>query len=498
MFFYQFLSTKRLLLFVAALSLCSCSRKPDQSFDPLLFYQREELPQDFVDLSPWLRQTLSSVHIVDSNGMTQTHSIKERLRSFVRLNPLENQPYKQLTLLYKSKRSEPMGILASYYPNGNIMQLLTTFNGSARGIYCEWHDNGQLSLKGRVVGGKPILGEVAQDEYLFDGTCYAWNQHGEIVAQIEYDGGKRNGDYITYHAPNKLWYKATYKDGKLEGNLSEYTSEGYLLRDEWYKNDLLHGSSKRYHSNGRLQGKETYTMGSLKSAHYWCFEGKSYTPKVENFEGVQIGFEHTEPARLMQIKRGRVEGKVYEFNAFGELAAEYQLHQDYKEGISIDYYTKKMPTQQGLTQLTLALRGKILFEPHFWKERYYDDLDWDLVRKSHGSAPHFCLMWSAGLIQGKSITWYPNGVIKAEREIIEEASHGQFNTYYVNGDLRSTERYDRGVLLTGQYWRIGDTQAISQIEGGKGVAIIFDDHGYNRSEIQYTEGVPSLPVSSQR
>lgn len=495
---FKFFSFKHFLLLSLVFSLSSCSRKPEPSLDPLLYYQRENLSLGVVDLKPWLKNPLTAIHMVDINGMKQTYSSRERLKSFSRLDPLQNQPYQQLNLQYKNMRGESMGILARYYPSGSIMQLLTTFGGSARGIYCEWFENGQLRLKGRIVGGKASLGDQSQDDYLFDGICYAWNEHGDIVAQIEYDGGKRSGDYITYHEPNKLWYKTTYKDNKLEGNLTEYTPEGHLLLDEWYKNGLLHGQSKRYYSNGRLQAKESYTMGSLKSAYYWSYEGENYTPRVENYAGVQLCFKGTKPMRFVQTQRGRPEGRVFEFNEFGELAAEYQLHQGLKEGLSIEYFIKDAPSERARTQVSLALFGKILFEPHFWKEFYWEDFDWDLVKKSHGSAPYITMMWSGGLLQGLAQTWYPSGQLQSEREILEETTHGRYNSYYYNGDLRAMERYEHGVLYTGRYWRLGDTDEVSHVEKGSGIATFFDDYGYNKHEVQYTEGTPSLPVSAQR
>lgn len=478
--------------------LSGCNKRPDLSLDPVSYYQQHaEQKFDVVDLSPWISQKLSAIHILDANGMSQTYSSKERLRNFAKLNPLSSQPYQQLLFQYKNPRGEPMGIIVRYYPSGTPMQLLTTFGGVARGIYCEWFENGQLRVKGTVVGGSPELNLGTREDYLFDGPCLAWNEEGAVIARIEYEGGKRHGNYITYHRGDQVWHRASYVNNNLEGSLCEYSPGGHLLVSESYQKGELDGASLRYYSNGSLQTSEEYEMGILIKGTYWGIDGSLAKPKVEQRQGVQVIFEQDLPMRLVQIQSGKAEGRVFEFNSFGELLAEYQLHQGLKEGTSIDYYVHEELTDRSKSQMARAMSGEFLDHLDFWEQRSKERFSWSNIRESLGSAPKVRLTWSSGLLRGLAQSWYENGQTQSQRELVDEKTHGSYTGYYHNGDLRMIEVYDHGVLVQGQYWKIGDTEVVSLVDNGSGVATFFDDYGYNKYEVRYTEGLPSLSVSSQ-
>src|SRR5262249_17266078 len=108
-------------------------------------------------------QKLISINIMDRNGLSETISAKDRLKTFESTNFLTSQPYqKVLRIFAKDKAGNSLSVITSYYPTGQIRQYLEAINGRANGRYLEWHPNGQKKLQSTVMGGVADLDEKSQ------------------------------------------------------------------------------------------------------------------------------------------------------------------------------------------------------------------------------------------------------------------------------------------------------------------------------------------------
>src|ERR1700730_8704143 len=126
---------------------------------------------------------LASVHIIDRNGFSETIGNKERLNQFQNINFLSSQPYQKVLRIYaRDSKGNIRSVVNTYHENGNPKQFLEILNARANGTYCEWHENGAMSVMTKVIGGQPDVTSAAEHSWLFDGISYAWNEEGELIA----------------------------------------------------------------------------------------------------------------------------------------------------------------------------------------------------------------------------------------------------------------------------------------------------------------------------
>jgi antitoxin component YwqK of YwqJK toxin-antitoxin module len=99
-------------------------------------------------------------------------------------------------------------------------------------------------------------------------------------------------------------------------------------------------------------------------------------------------------------------------------------------------------------------------------------------------------MWYEGVLQGPVKTWYDNGQLESQRDMSENQREGLLTAWYRNGSLMLVEEYEEDRLLHGEYYRMGEKTAVSQIENGKGVAMLFNPEGNFARKVSYQDGKP--------
>lgn len=67
---------------------------------------------------------------------------------------------------------------------------------------------------------------------------------------------------------------------------------------------------------------------------------------------------------------------------------------------------------------------------------------------------------------------------------------GFLTAWYSNGSLMLVEEYDSDKLIKGDYYRLGEKAAISQIDKGKGIATLFNSEGNFSRKVHYQDGKP--------
>ena len=137
---------------------------------------------------------VTSINIIDRNGMSETISSKERLSAFDKTDFLTPQPYQKVLRLYgRSENGDVRARITSYHPNGQVKQYLEAANNRAHGVYKEWFANGQRKVEAFVIGGMADLNTQAEASWLFDGTSLAWDEEGHLLAKIFYQKGDLEG-----------------------------------------------------------------------------------------------------------------------------------------------------------------------------------------------------------------------------------------------------------------------------------------------------------------
>ena len=82
---------------------------------------------------------------------------------------------------------------------------------------------------------------------------------------------RNDGPYEDYHDSGELWMKGSYSDGKEDGPFESFFKNG---QPEWvcsFAKGELHGPFESYHEDGQLESKGSYSHG--KKCGEWT-EGK--------------------------------------------------------------------------------------------------------------------------------------------------------------------------------------------------------------------------------
>jgi antitoxin component YwqK of YwqJK toxin-antitoxin module len=397
---------------------------------------------------------LSSIHIVDRNGLSETVSNKDRLEQYDKVNFVSPQPYQKVMRIYgRMPNGDIKATITTYHDNGQIRQYLEIVNNRAFGKYNEWYESGQLKIDAVVIGGEGDIGPSHEKTWVFDNICKAWNYDGCLEAEVKYDKGALEGDTIHYHANGNIWKRISFDKGVLHGSEEIYLQNGDLLQTNEYLNGQKHGNSTRYWHNGTISSQETYRNGKLDFGVYDDLKGTRIAT-VQDGEGYRALFGRMKLAELHEYRQGELDGEVQVFSENGSLYNSYHMKNGLKHGEEIEYFEMK--------------------------------------RYQTSPMPKLSVNWYQGGVQGSVKTWFPNGNQESQRQISKNQKNGLLTAWYEDGSLMMIEEYDHDNLLGGKYFKKGQKLPISKIRDGTGTATIFDSEGNYIRKIQYIKGVPSV------
>ena len=100
-----------------------------------------------VDMAP----VLTSINIVDRNGLTETINNPERLDKYGCVDFLQPQSYQKVLRIYsRDAEGNVPACITSYHSNGYPHQYLEVVNSRACGAYQEWYPNGSKKSMRRL------------------------------------------------------------------------------------------------------------------------------------------------------------------------------------------------------------------------------------------------------------------------------------------------------------------------------------------------------------
>lgn len=391
---------------------------------------------------------ITSINIIDRNGLSETISTKERLCTYEKTDFLTPQPYQKVLRVFGTKKNgDVRSCITSYHPNGEVKQYLEAINNRAHGPYAEWHPNGQRKIEATVIGGMADLNTTAEKSWLFEGVNRAWNSEGKLIAEIPYHKGVLEGEALYYHDNGKIWKRADYQGGLLSGTQEIYLEDGSLFQTTTYVAGKKEGTATRYWPSGQIAYEELYCDGRLEQGRYLDISG-TLVSTVEKGRGERALFGKEALHELHTYKNGEQEGEVRIFDDQGQLIRLYTCKSGLKQGAEIDYFPG---TSQRKLQLT----------------------------------------WDKGILQGTMKTWYPDGTLESQREMSQNKKNGLLTAWYKNGALMLVEEYESDKLVKGEYFRPGDKAPTSKIENGEGIATLFTPEGIFSQKVTYAHGKPA-------
>jgi len=414
------------------LILCGCSSQSQQCDQP----------------------TLTSINIIDRNGLTETINNEERLEKFATVDFFQPQPYQKVLRIYtRDSQGNIPAYITCYHTNGLVKQYLEVVNSRACGTYKEWYPNGQLSISATVLEGNADLVPGTENSWTFDSCCEAWNEDGGQKALIPYNKGVLEGDSIYYHDNGEVWKCTPFVNGKIDGTEEIYYNDGQLLQEINYCNGVREGQAFRYWSSGELAAEEKYLEGYLSYGRYYDNCGVCIA-SIDGGNGIRAIFGKDLLSQMQEYRFGQLEGMVQVFDRYGRINNTFSVKNGCKHGEEI-YYYDAVPLQQVLV-------------------------------------PKLSINWYEGKVQGISKTWYKNGVQESQKEMSNNKKNGHHSAWYCDGSLMMIEEYEQDKLVHGEYYNRGEKWSVTTVQDGKGTVTLFDADGNFKQKIEYRGGKPVI------
>lgn len=396
---------------------------------------------------------LTSINIIDREGLSETICNEDRLKRYENVDFMASQPYQKVLRVYnRGPDGSVIAYITSYHPNGQLKQYLEVKNGRALGTYREWYDNGVLKIQAHVIGGSPDVTPSATKSWLFDGITRAWNDNGNLAAEIPYVKGSLQGISIYYHPNGNIWKKIPYDKNEVNGTMEIFLEDGQLFQTVNYLIGQREGVSIRYWSPEKAASKERYIEGKLITGIYCDLNG-NLVCNIDDGKGFRAIFGKDSVAELQEFRNGILEGQIKVFGKNNRIFRIYNVKNGIKHGEELEYYE-------------YSINGN---DPQ----------------------PKLLVNWYDGKIQGIVKTWYDNGVQESQREMSKNMKNGLATAWYKDGNLMFIEEYDQNKLRRGEYFKRGDKMPLSVVVEGKGTATLFDSEGNFLRRLSYLNGTPS-------
>ncbi len=335
------------------------------------------------------RPCLTSIHLVDSNGMMQNVGSPDRLKRFAAVDFSKPQGYSRVLRVFRTESNGATpSILTSYWPSGTIKQWLDIVSNRACGRYMEWYENGQCKISARVISGTPDFSEAAVASWFFDGPAEAFDSSGQKTAHMEYCRGKLNGIVRRWNSKGLLIEEESFAMGRRCGHAKRILDNGSVFADEVFEDDRL------------VEG--IYPGAQVMKGTGWC---------LRPVEGGVL---------WQEVQNGLLDGQVRELRG-EELVHSYTQHNDQKQGLEI-FYEKEQPILE-IPYVDGVIQGEV-------KTRYPDGTLESIREMSNNQK------------EGQLRCWYRNGQIM----MVEQYKEGRLQSgeYYALGSLTPQARVAQG------------------------------------------------------
>lgn len=406
--------------------------------------------KEYVEEAPML----SSINIIDRNGLTETINTPERLEQYAFVDFLQPQSYQKVLRVYmRDSEGNIPACITSYHPNGYPEKYLEILNGRACGAYKEWYPSGIKKIDARVIEGAGDIVSGSEKSWIFDGCCQVWKESGVQEATILYEKGKLEGVSTYFHTNDQVWKIIPYHENNIEGDLEIYRCDGSLLQSTHFCKGLKEGPSKRYWTPTQLAADETYNQGLLVTGTYFDSNGEPIAT-VQEGNGQRAIFGKETLLELQEYRYGKIDGEIKIYDVYGRVNRIYHAKNGAKYGEEICFYDAPC------LQKTLI--------------------------------PKLSVNWVDGKIQGTSKTWYDNGTLESQKEMSNNKKNGHSSAWFRDGSLMMIEEYEQSKLVRGEYYAKGEKFPISEVIDGKGTATLFDGDGNVIQKINYANKKPLI------
>lgn len=370
-----------------------------------------------------------------------------------------------------------------FYDNGVISSEGLLIDGKPNGYWITYYDNNEKKSEGNRVN------------FLLSGRWKFYTEEGKLKNTIEYKNGIKEGDYNYYDSSVFLIKKEHYTDGVkngLEYHLYPDSSNDVIKKTIPFEEGKENGIAFEYAKDGRI-----ITIISYKNGFKLSTEKLNRTDNLGRKQGVWKKY-YEENGRLKKEERYKddlLNGYVKLYNKEGKLEEAILYingeRQNQEDNLA-DFNTENMYFEDGSIKSTIFynLAGK-----KDGVSTYYNKEG--EVRASeiykNGYLIKKGIIDKKGFAQGIWETYYLNGKLKSKGAYKNGKKFGKWTYYYSNDKIEQEGFYDENGKYTGEWkWYYEDGSLLRKENYRRGVEdgmlVEYDRQGKLITEGEYYEG----------
>ncbi len=318
-------------------------------------------------------------------------------------------------LLVEESNSKGNMPLKSFYPNGALSSEGTLERGYINGPVVYYYPNGNIKLKANIKDDK------------WHGPNEEFYESGELQGATTYVEGKIEGYFRGFYPNGNIEKEGWVVQGESQQKWKEYYPNGTLRNEYFYKDGSYHGENKFYDSKGRIAYTEIFyeavpvgmkhfdTLGNI--FQQFELDEKSSDLVIESLKGNKY--------LTKSYSCGENSSDILNFYSDGNLSSRFHVkNSQFQRFESFDLSG------------ALLIEGEYLDNEPYGEWKYYDDNGKLMLSERY----------DAGLIDGQSISYYPNGVVESDCEFKKGDKHGKCEFYDQYGKLQIRRFYNNGIV----------------------------------------------------
>ena len=310
-------------------------------------------------------------------------------------------------------------------------------NGKPDGYWKNYYSTGVLKSEGN------------RKDFLLDSLWKFYDEERELLLDINYKFGKKNGFRTTYQGDETI--KENFIDDVKQGNTLVYYPNSKIKFKTPFVNGLEEGIAREYHINGNIIQLISYKKGYITERE-----------RINRYDSDALAhgnwkwFNDDENVVLIEgsFKHGLKHGYFKEYDENGNLlsATKYVDGEKFKKAeelLKLEIRTDYYPNGKVKVVATYTKEGI----PEGVRREYNEKGD---VEKSYifryGKLIGEGIFSDSGNKQGKWKEYYNDGKLQATGNYLDNLHDGIWKYYYKNGKLEEIGKYIAGVPDSTWLW----------------------------------------------
>ena len=430
----------------------------------------------------------------------------------------------QLSLETNYKSGEEDGVFKKWFLNGQLKEQGINKNGMAEGLFREWYENGQLRVEVNYVDGQ------------HDGLYRSWHYNGQLSQKTNYINGEGDGLHQEWYENGKLNTQGINKKGIKDGLWRIWYKNGQLMEEGNYKENYPDGLNRSWYENGILASEANFKNHYLNGLFRWWDENgklkRKGNYKDDHLDGIWEDYnEERDPIRIENYKLGElIEAKTHSsfyengntklkgpgFVQFNRYLVNYESGLKLKKEPNL--YSSDLTYMKHDTEVFLISKTGLKVNPNDTvkvdenigvSERewlnieveielkpgddgyYFDEIEGPARKMIEGYVMDEFLEEKLDSIKNSGVwfSYYETGQINKE-ELYFNNRIIKSITYYKSGNIAEIIEYRNDYFWEGSvrtsFHENGNIKTISDVEGGGGVSISFDENGEYEGDWDYS------------